>query len=121
MCRYAAGATIQVLLFSVLAVEIKRKCPAIHTVLEIILARWGTPAHLVFMFFCCITNLIVTAMLILGGTCRNVILRPLNAYRHLKRSHPVFPAILPHLRYFPVFTSSFSTAIAPVTVSCDSL
>jgi Na+/proline symporter len=65
--RYAAGATIQVLLFSVLAVEIKRKCPAIHTVLEIVLARWGTAAHLVFLFFCCITNLIVTAMLILGG------------------------------------------------------
>jgi Na+/proline symporter len=65
--RYAAGATIQVLLFSVLAVEIKRKCPAIHTVLEIVLARWGTAAHLVFLFFCCITNMIVTAMLILGG------------------------------------------------------
>ncbi len=65
--RYAAGATIQVLLFSVLAVEIKRKCPAIHTVLEIVGARWGTTAHLVFLFFCIATNLIVTAMLILGG------------------------------------------------------
>jgi SSS family transporter len=64
---YAAGATIQVLLFSVLAIEIKRKCPSIHTVLEIVLARWGTAAHLVFLFFCIMTNFIVTAMLILGG------------------------------------------------------
>lgn len=42
---YASGATIQVLLFAILAVEIKRKCPALHTVLEIVHARWGTAAH----------------------------------------------------------------------------
>lgn len=64
---YAAGATIQVLLFSILAIEIKRKCPSIHTVLEVVLARWGTTAHLVFLFFAILTNFIVTAMLILGG------------------------------------------------------
>eukprot|EP00287_Rhodomonas_sp_CCMP768_P019189 CAMPEP_0202813158 /NCGR_PEP_ID=MMETSP1389-20130828/4623_1 /ASSEMBLY_ACC=CAM_ASM_000865 /TAXON_ID=302021 /ORGANISM="Rhodomonas sp., Strain CCMP768" /LENGTH=783 /DNA_ID=CAMNT_0049484711 /DNA_START=5 /DNA_END=2356 /DNA_ORIENTATION=+ len=64
---YAAGATIQVLLFAILAVEIKRKCPAIHTVLEVVLVRWGPAAHFVFLFFCLSTNLIVTGMLILGG------------------------------------------------------
>ena len=64
---YASGATIQVLLFAVLAVEIKRKCPAVHTALEIVHARWGTPAHLVFLVFMFITNIIVTSMLILGG------------------------------------------------------
>jgi SSS family transporter len=65
---YASGATIQVLLFAILAIEIKRKCPAIHTVLEVVLVRWGDAAHLVFLFFCLLTNLIVTAMLILGGS-----------------------------------------------------
>jgi len=64
---YASGATIQVLLFAILAIEIKRKCPAIHTMLEIVLVRWGTAAHLVFLFFGLLTCLIVTAMLILGG------------------------------------------------------
>jgi SSS family transporter len=64
---YASGATIQVLLFAVLAVEIKRKCPAVHTALEIVHARWGTPAHIVFLVFMFITNIIVTSMLILGG------------------------------------------------------
>ena len=64
---YAAGATIQVLLFAILAIEIKRKCPAIHTMLEIVQARWGPPAHLTFLFFGLLTCLIVTAMLILGG------------------------------------------------------
>jgi Na+/proline symporter len=63
----AAGATIQVLLFAVLAIEVKRKAPTCHTVLEIVKARWGTTAHLVFLVFCMMTNLIVTGMLILGG------------------------------------------------------
>ena len=34
--RYAAGATIQILLFGILAIEVKRKAPTAHTVLEII-------------------------------------------------------------------------------------
>lgn len=55
------------LLFAVLAVEIKRKAPHIHTVLEIVKCRWGTTAHMVFLFFCLATNVIVTSMLILGG------------------------------------------------------
>ncbi len=55
------------LLFAVLAIEVKRKAPTAHTVLEIVKARWGVKAHLVFLVFCFLTNLIVTAMLILGG------------------------------------------------------
>ena len=38
---YAAGASIQVLLFGVLAIEIKRKAPNAHTFLEMIDVRWG--------------------------------------------------------------------------------
>jgi len=64
---YAAGATIQVLLFSILAVEIKRKTPFVHTFPEIIRYRWGKTAHIVYMTFGFITNIIVTSMLILGG------------------------------------------------------
>jgi Na+/proline symporter len=56
-----------VLLFAVLAVEIKRKAPTIHTVLEIVKARWGTAAHITFLVFCLLTNIVVTSMLILGG------------------------------------------------------
>jgi hypothetical protein len=127
---------VQVLLFAILAVEIKRKAPTTHTCLEIVKARWGTvskqrvlstaarsgvwqsaacththththtdtharavvppigcchwstshtpalpasllgargalpapqTAHLVFLVFCLLTNVIVTSMLILGG------------------------------------------------------
>lgn len=77
---YAAGATIQVLLFAVLAVEVKRKAPTCHTVLEIIKCRWGRVAHLVFLFFCLATNIIVTAMLILGGSAVINALTGVNTY-----------------------------------------
>ena len=78
--RYASGATIQVILFAVLAIEIKRKCPAIHTMLEVVHARWGTPAHMTFLFFGLMTNLIVTAMLILGGAATINALTGMNTY-----------------------------------------
>jgi SSS family transporter len=64
---YASGATIQVLLFGILAIQVKRYAPTAHTVCEIIEARWGEAAHKVFIYFCFLTNIIVTAMLILGG------------------------------------------------------
>ena len=64
---YAAGASIQVLLFGILAIELKRKAPHAHTFLEIIRARYGDGAHRVFLIFALMTNMIVTAMLLLGG------------------------------------------------------
>lgn len=64
---YAAGATIQVLLFGVLSIEIKSKAPNAHTFLELIEVRWGKAAHMTFLFFGILTNLIVTSMLLLGG------------------------------------------------------
>lgn len=65
---YAAGASIQVLLFGILAIELKRKAPNAHTFLEIIRARYGNGSHKVFLVFALTTNMIVTAMLLLGGS-----------------------------------------------------
>lgn len=64
---YAAGASIQVVLFAILAMELKRKAPSSHTFPEIIYARFGKNSHKVFLFFALMTNTIVTAMLVLGG------------------------------------------------------
>jgi len=64
---YASGATIQVLLFGVLAIKLKKVAPSAHTVCEIVNARWGRTAHLTFLFFCFCANTIVTSMLLLGG------------------------------------------------------
>lgn len=77
---YASGATIQVILFGVIAIEIKRKAPCAHTVCEIIRARWGTAAHIVFLAFCFLTNIIVTAMLLLGGSAVVNALTGVNIY-----------------------------------------
>ncbi|KAL8063830.1 hypothetical protein ABFX02_01G052400 [Erythranthe guttata] len=77
---YASGATIQVLLFGVIAIEIKRKAPHAHTVCEIVKARWGTHAHIVFLTFCFMTNVIVTAMLLLGGSAVVTALTGVNIY-----------------------------------------
>jgi len=65
---YGSGATIQVLLFAMLAAKLKLHAPYAHTWLEIIGARWGRTAHLVFLFFGLATNIIVSSMLVLGGS-----------------------------------------------------
>ena len=64
---YAAGASIQVILFSIIAIELKRKAPMTHTFPEMIYVRYGRHSHKVFLFFALLTNTIVTAMLVLGG------------------------------------------------------
>jgi urea-proton symporter len=64
---YASGATIQILLFGVLAVKLKKVAPSAHTVAEIVNARWGRTVHKTFLFFCFLANTIVVAMLLLGG------------------------------------------------------
>ncbi|KAJ9537716.1 hypothetical protein OSB04_030449 [Centaurea solstitialis] len=88
---YASGATIQVLLFGVMAIEIKRKAPHAHTVCEIVKARYvyiyfkiyngyGERPHIVFLVFCFMTNIIVTAMLLLGGSAVVNALTGVNIY-----------------------------------------
>lgn len=64
---YAAGASIQVILFAILAMELKRKSPSSHTFPEMTYTRLGKRSHKVFLFFALMTNTIVTAMLVLGG------------------------------------------------------
>lgn len=65
---YASGATVQILLFATLAIELKRRAPNGHTFLEVIRARYGTVAHIVFMVFGLATNILVSLMLIVGGS-----------------------------------------------------
>ena len=64
---YASGATIQILLFGIIAIEVKRRAPNAHTFCEIIKLRWGTCAHIIFFWYGIAANAIVSAMLLLGG------------------------------------------------------
>ncbi|KAL7621002.1 urea active transporter [Parahypoxylon ruwenzoriense] len=65
---YASGATVQILLFATLAIELKRRAPNAHTFLEVIKARYGTIAHITFMVFGLATNILVSLMLVVGGS-----------------------------------------------------
>src|SRR5690348_10213059 len=65
---YAAGATVQVLLFAMMAVKVKQNANGARTYLEIVKARYDTPAHIVFLCFGLATNIIVSSMLLLGGS-----------------------------------------------------
>lgn len=75
---YGSGATIQVLLFAQLAAKLKLNAPNAHTFLEIIGERWGTLAHKIFLFFGLATNIIVSSMLILGGSATVTALSGMN-------------------------------------------
>jgi Na+/proline symporter len=78
--RYASGATIQVLLFGVIAISLKKVAPSAHTMCEIVNARWGKTAHITFLFFAFAANIIVTSMLLLGGAATVEALTGMNLY-----------------------------------------
>ncbi|KAF2216033.1 hypothetical protein CERZMDRAFT_120140 [Cercospora zeae-maydis SCOH1-5] len=65
---YASGATVQIILFATIAIELKRKAPNAHTFLEAIRARYGPVTHGVYIVFGLMTNILVTAMLLTGGS-----------------------------------------------------
>jgi len=65
---YASGATVQIILFATLAIELKRRAPNAHTFLEVIRARYGGVTHCVYIVFGLMTNILVTAMLLTGGS-----------------------------------------------------
>ncbi|KAK0527832.1 hypothetical protein OC834_002077 [Tilletia horrida] len=65
---YAAGATLQVLLFAAIAAKLKTNAPFASTFLQVIRARWGKFAHRVFCCFALATNTLVSSMLIVGGS-----------------------------------------------------
>ncbi|KAM0791370.1 hypothetical protein ACM66B_005835 [Microbotryomycetes sp. NB124-2] len=65
---YAAGAAVQILLFAQNAAKFKLNAPGAHTFLEVIRARWGKAGHVTFGFFSLATNVIVSSMLMTGGS-----------------------------------------------------
>ncbi len=59
---------MQIILFATLAIELKRRAPNAHTFLEVIRARYGMVSHFVYIVFGLMTNILVTAMLLTGGS-----------------------------------------------------
>ncbi|KAH0282439.1 Na+/solute symporter [Aureobasidium namibiae CBS 147.97] len=77
---YAAGATVQILMFSILACKVKMNAPRAHTYLEIVQARYGRTAHITFLFFAFVTNILVGSQLLLGGSAVVTSLTGMNVY-----------------------------------------
>lgn len=78
--KYAAGATVQILMFSILACKVKQNAPRCHTYLEIIYTRYGVFTHWVFIFFALLTNVLVSSQLLLGGSAVVTSLTGMNVY-----------------------------------------
>jgi Na+/proline symporter len=67
-------------MFSILACKTKMNAPRCHTYLEIIYVRYGKVAHIVFLFFALVTNILVGSQLLLGGSAVVTALTGMNVY-----------------------------------------
>ncbi|KIW81907.1 hypothetical protein Z517_04933 [Fonsecaea pedrosoi CBS 271.37] len=65
---YGAGASVQILLFSVAVIELKRKAPNTHTLLEFVPTRYGAAAHCVLGFYSLFFICVMGINLLVGGS-----------------------------------------------------
>ncbi|KAK3615237.1 hypothetical protein LTR56_025759 [Elasticomyces elasticus] len=65
---YGAGATVQIFIFAVAAIELKRRAPAAHTFLELARIRYGTAGHIVFIVYSTIYAIINCVNILVGGS-----------------------------------------------------
>ncbi|KAK8195238.1 putative sodium/proline symporter [Phyllosticta capitalensis] len=65
---YGAGATFQIFMFSLAAIELKRKAPRAHTFLEVVKKRYGPAGHITLMSYSLIFQIFTTVNLLVGGS-----------------------------------------------------
>ncbi|KAK5123208.1 hypothetical protein LTR85_003407 [Meristemomyces frigidus] len=65
---FVAGATVQILLYAIMAIELKRRAPRANTILEALRIRFGTGTHIVFFVYGVAVQILITAALLLGGS-----------------------------------------------------
>ncbi|PVH89988.1 sodium symporter family protein [Cadophora sp. DSE1049] len=80
---YAACNSTQIMVFSNLAIQCKRKAPNARTFLEIIRVRYGTTAHFSFMFFSLASNILVVSSILIGGAAAIESLTGMSVYASL--------------------------------------
>ncbi|TVY41695.1 putative urea active transporter [Lachnellula subtilissima] len=80
---YAACNSTQIMVFSNLAIQTKRKAPNARTFLEIIRVRYGTTAHFSFMFFSLASNILVVSSILIGGAAAINSLTGMSVYASL--------------------------------------
>lgn len=65
---YGAGATIQIFIFSIAAIELKRRAPAAHTFLEVAKIRYGKGGHILFMSYSIFLALVNDSGILVAGS-----------------------------------------------------
>ncbi|KAI1635736.1 putative sodium/proline symporter [Biscogniauxia mediterranea] len=65
---YGAGATVQIFLFAVAAIELKRKAPHAHTFLEVVKTRYGSSAHVLLLCYSLFYQIFTSVNLLVGGS-----------------------------------------------------
>ncbi|KAI1103865.1 sodium/proline symporter [Jackrogersella minutella] len=65
---WGASASTMVCFLSLISIEAKRRAPNAHTLLELIRVRYGTAAHLLWIVFCLLTNILNFSSMLLGAS-----------------------------------------------------
>lgn len=73
----------QIALFSLFAVQLKRRAPSLHTHLELTRLRYGRLGHLTFMFFALATNVLVVSSILVGASATITSITGVNTYASL--------------------------------------
>ncbi|CAO1631005.1 unnamed protein product [Parajaminaea phylloscopi] len=80
---YGASNMSQITLFSLIAIQMKRKAPNLHTHLELLRIRYGTFGHATFLFFALATNILVVSSILVGAAATINSITGVNVYASL--------------------------------------
>jgi Na+/proline symporter len=64
---WGASASTMVCFLSLISIQAKRRAPNAHTLLELIKVRYGTFAHILWIFLCLVNNILVFSSMLLGA------------------------------------------------------
>ena len=65
---WANGQSTMICMFAWLAIQAKRRVPNAHTLLELIRARYGMIAHILWIILCTINNLLIFSSMVVGAS-----------------------------------------------------
>jgi hypothetical protein len=64
---WGASASTMICFLSLISIQAKRRAPNGHTLLELIKVRYGTFAHILWIFLCLVNNILVFSSMLLGS------------------------------------------------------
>jgi Na+/proline symporter len=64
---WGASASTMVCFLSLISIQAKRRAPNAHTLLKLVKVRYGTFAHILWIFLCLVNNILVFLTMLLGA------------------------------------------------------